>query len=106
MNFYRPQRSCESYAFTPVRHSVHRGWVCLSACWDSTPPPPGADIPSGADTPPEQTLIATNPSSAFNAVSGTGSTPADVSDSAPASPRSLAASDQWTLWPRRVVSPA
>ena len=38
------------------------GWgVCLSACWDTTPPgadtpPPGADTPPpGADTPPEQT---------------------------------------------------
>ena len=34
---YRPQRSCEGYVFTPVCHSVHRG-VCLSACWDATPP--------------------------------------------------------------------
>ena len=46
-----------------------QGGVCLSACWDATPPgsrhppwirhprsrhPPGADTP-GADTPPEQT---------------------------------------------------
>ena len=45
-------------------------------------------------------------SSAFYVVSGTGSAPADVSDSAPSSPRSLAASDQRTLRPRRVVSPA
>ena len=43
-----------------VSHSVHRG-VCLSACWDSRPPPLGADTslepdtPPGADTPPEQT---------------------------------------------------
>ena len=28
--------------FTPVCHSVHRG-VCLSACWDTTPPPPPQD---------------------------------------------------------------
>ena len=49
-----------------VSHSVHRRGVCLSACWDTTPPPkqqappgtrhppPGAD-PPGADTPLEQT---------------------------------------------------
>ena len=36
-----------------VIHSVHRGGFCLSACWD-TPPPPGADPPR-ADIPPEQT---------------------------------------------------
>ena len=56
---YRPQRSCsQGNIFTPVCHSVHRGGVCLSACWDITPPggnPPGADTPLGADTPPEQT---------------------------------------------------
>ena len=34
--------------FTGVCHSVDRGGVCLSACWDTTPPP-GAD-PPGADT--------------------------------------------------------
>ena len=71
MACYRPQRSCEGYVFTPVCHSVHRGGVCLSACWDTTPReqthppsrhPPGADThPSRADTtpgsrhPPEQT---------------------------------------------------
>ena len=48
--------------FTGVCDSVHRGGVCLSACWD-TPPPPGADTPSqeqtplGADTPQEQTPL-------------------------------------------------
>ena len=42
--FYRPQRSCEGYVFTGV--CLSRG-VCLSACWDTTPP--------GADPPPEQT---------------------------------------------------
>ena len=26
---------CEGYVFTPVCHSVHRGGVCLSACWDT-----------------------------------------------------------------------
>ena len=27
--YYRPQRSCGK-VFTPVCHSVHRGWVCLA----------------------------------------------------------------------------
>ena len=70
-NFYRPQRSCgQGNIFAPVCHSVHGGGVCLSACWDTTPPweqtspwsrhPPGADPPGsrhppGADTPWEQT---------------------------------------------------
>ena len=65
-NIYRPQRSCgQGNIFTPVCHSVHRGeGVCLSACWDTTPPPPGADPweqtpprtdhPPRPDTPPEQ----------------------------------------------------
>ena len=55
--FYRPQRSCEGYVFTPVCLStvggclfpgfvcfqwgfvLPRGGVCLSACWDTTPSP-------------------------------------------------------------------
>ena len=50
--------------FTGVCDSVHRGGVCLSACWDTTPlgadtpqsrHPLGADTPPRADTPPEQT---------------------------------------------------
>ena len=49
-NHYRPQRSCEGYVFTPVCHSVHKGRVCLSACWDATPPPSGSRHPP----PPEQ----------------------------------------------------
>ena len=53
-NFYRPQRSCgQGNIFTPVCHSVHRGGVCLSACWDATPPeqtPPPLDyVPSPPD---------------------------------------------------------
>ena len=36
--FYRPQRSCgQGYIFTRVCDSVHRGGVCLSACWDTMP---------------------------------------------------------------------
>ena len=51
---YRPQRSCgQGNIFAPVCHSVHKGGVCLSACWD-TAPPLGADTPR-ADTPWEQT---------------------------------------------------
>ena len=50
--------------FTGVCDSVHRGGVCLSACWDTHPPgadtpgsrhPPRPDTPLGADMPPEQT---------------------------------------------------
>ena len=53
MYFYRPQRSCEGYVFTGVCLSTvgRGGGVCLSAGWDTTPPP-GADTPLGADTPP------------------------------------------------------
>ena len=63
---------CKGYVFTPVCHSVHRGDVCPSACWDTPPwdqrqiplgtrgrhrhprPGPGTS-PPGADTPQEQT---------------------------------------------------
>ena len=51
---YRPQRSCgQGNVFTPVCHSVHWRGVCLSACWDTTPP--GSRHPLRADTPWEQT---------------------------------------------------
>ena len=57
-------RQCN--VFTPVCHSVHSGGVCLSACWDTLPPPPvrhgghiptctEADTPLWADTRPRQT---------------------------------------------------
>ena len=45
--FYRPQRSCEGYVFTPVCLSTERGDVFLSACWDTILP--------GAGNPPDQT---------------------------------------------------
>ena len=64
---YRPQQSCgEVNVFTGICDSVHRGDVCLSACWNTTSPrsrhPPRADTPwsrqppwsrhpPGADTP-------------------------------------------------------
>ena len=44
--------------FTGVCDSVHRGGVCLSACWDTTPleqTPPQEQTPPRADTSPEQT---------------------------------------------------
>ena len=65
--YYRPQRSCEGYVFTPVFHSVHRGGLpqCMLGYHppEQTPPPdqaptpdqapPRADIPlPEADTPP------------------------------------------------------
>ena len=54
--FYRPQRSCEGYVFTPVCHSVHGG--ALSQCMLGYHPPqsrhplgagtlPGPGTPSG-----------------------------------------------------------
>ena len=49
---YRPQRSCEGYGFTPVCHSVHGGGVCLSACWDTTPPREAHTHTLGKHTPP------------------------------------------------------
>ena len=58
---HRPQRSCgQGNIFAPVCHSVHRGGVCLSACWDTTPPKqtsaqqttPPEQTPPTADTPP------------------------------------------------------
>ena len=75
---YRPQRSWGKVMFSQacVILFTGGGGVCLSACWDATPPgadpptadiprdqvhPPGADTPPrpgtplGADTPPEQT---------------------------------------------------
>ena len=41
--------------FAPVCHSVHRGGVCLSACWDTTPleqTPPWSRHPPQEQTPP------------------------------------------------------
>ena len=59
--YYRPQRSCgQGNTFTPVCHSFcSQGGVCLSACWDTTPPGPDQTIPEQTpprdQTPPEQT---------------------------------------------------
>ena len=44
---------CEGYAFTRVCHSVHRWWgVCLRACWDTIPRPPGPGTPQDQVPPP------------------------------------------------------
>ena len=65
--YYRPQRSWGKVMFSQACVILFTGGgVCLSACWDTTPPgadtpqskPPGADTPQsrhtppGADTPP------------------------------------------------------
>ena len=58
----------QGYVFTGVCDSVHRGGVCISACWDTTTPlgadpprsrhPPGIRHPPGADTsPPAQSML-------------------------------------------------
>ena len=41
---------CEGYVFTCVCHSIHRGGVCPSACWNAHPHPPGPK----ASTPQDQ----------------------------------------------------
>ena len=50
---YCLQRSCEGYVFTGVCLSTQGGGICLSACWDTTPP--GSRHPPGADPPWERT---------------------------------------------------
>ena len=57
VNFYRPQQST---IFAPVCYSVHRGNVCLSACWDTTSPPL-EQTPPWEQTPPEQTPPSRHP---------------------------------------------
>ena len=49
--FYRSQRSCKGYVFTPVCLST--GWG-LPQCMLGYHPSPAADTPSGADPPPPQ----------------------------------------------------
>ena len=58
--YYRPQRNCEGYIFTPVCHSVHGGGGGSASVhagipppgagpqppWEQTPPPPGSRHPS------------------------------------------------------------
>ena len=51
----------QGYVFTCVCDSVHGEGVCLSACWDTNPPPPHEQTPQeqtptlGANIPWEQT---------------------------------------------------
>ena len=60
--YYRPQTKFAKVIFlhVSVSHSVHRGGVCLSACWDTSPraepPPPLAHPPSGTP-PPAQSML-------------------------------------------------
>ena len=50
--YYRPQRSCEVYVFTPVCHSVHRGKGFASV--HAGIPPPRSRHPPRPGTPPDQ----------------------------------------------------
>ena len=50
--FYRPQRSCEGYVFTPVCHSVHRGGLVQCMLGYHTPRsrhPPSQQMATVAD---------------------------------------------------------
>ena len=49
--YYRPQRSWGKVIFSQACVILFTGGVCLSACWDTTPPP-GPGIPLGPGTPP------------------------------------------------------
>ena len=96
---YRPQRSCgQGNIFAPVCHSVHRGGVCLGACWDTTPPeqtpprsrhppkqtPPGSRHPPEADTPQADTPQSRPPQSRHTHPSPRADTPqADTPQSRP-----------------------
>ena len=57
INIYRPQRSMGKVMFSQACVILFTGGgVCLSACWDTTPPradtPSGSRHSPGADTPP------------------------------------------------------
>ena len=55
--FYRPQRSCEGYVFTPVCYSVHRGLPQCILGYHPTPQeghPPGKHTPSGSTHTPRK----------------------------------------------------
>ena len=56
--YYRPQRSCEGLFYR--RLSTRGGGVCLSACWDTTPPQ-SRHPPSRSRHPQEQTHPPTHP---------------------------------------------
>ena len=66
-SYYRPQRSCEGYVFTPFCHSVHRGG--LPQCMQGYHIPPGTRHPSPS-RPLRQTAIVadgTHPTGMHNA---------------------------------------
>ena len=52
--YYRPQRIWGKVIFSQACVILFTGGVCLSACWD-TRPPPGPDPPGPGTTPPDQT---------------------------------------------------
>ena len=57
LHCYHPQRSWGKVMFLHVSVILFTGGVCLSACWDTTPPRPRTP-PLGADTPPpEQCML-------------------------------------------------
>ena len=44
----------QGYVFTRVCDSVHRGGICLSACWDTTTPLWEGGTPQEGSTPPKE----------------------------------------------------
>ena len=74
-HFYRPQRSWAKVMFLQASVILSTGGVCLSACWDTTPPrsrPPQSRHPPGADTHPprEQTTPPREADSGIRSTSG------------------------------------
>ena len=60
-NYYRPQRSWGKVIFSQASVILFTGGICLSACWDTTPPPPRTrqapsqdQVPPGTRNPPPQ----------------------------------------------------
>ena len=61
--YYRPQRSWGKVIFSQASVILFTGGgVCLSACWDTTPPGPGPPpgtrhLPGTRHPPPEQSIL-------------------------------------------------
>ena len=51
LNIFTVHNEVAKVMFLQASVCPHAGGVCLSACWDTTPPPPGADIPQEQTTP-------------------------------------------------------